>query len=87
MNIEIDERYSLNSDERNVILIRKEIIRSGKKKGKIREFNIGYYGTVQATLKGYLRVKINISEATTIQELLQDIKKIEKTIEMVLKGN
>lgn len=87
MNIKIDENYSLKSDPRNVILVENKIVQEGKDKGSVRETPISYHATVQCALKDYLRIKTNLSEATTIQELLQDIKKIEKNIEKVLKGN
>lgn len=87
MNIRIDEKYSLKSDPRNVILVENKTVQDGKNKGEIREVPISYHATVQCALKDYLRIKTNLSEAATIQELLQDIKKIEKTIEAVLNGN
>lgn len=83
MNIKIDKDYSIKSDLRNVILVEKRI----SEKGELYDNNLGYYATVQGALKGYLRVKTNLSDATTIQELLSDIRRIEKTIENVLNGN
>lgn len=74
MNIKIDKDYSIKSDLRNVILVEKRI----SEKGELYDNNLGYYATVQGALKGYLRVKTNLSDATTIQELLSDIRRIEK---------
>lgn len=86
MNIKIDNDYKLTSDDRNVILVKTWIGQEGKSKGKEQESNVGYYANVQGALKGYLRIKTNLSDATTIKELLADVRKIEKTIEEVLKG-
>lgn len=86
MNINIDNEYKLTSDSRSVILVKTWIGQEGKSKGVEQEANVGYYANVQAALKDYLRIKTNLSNATTIKELLADVKKIEKTIEEVLKG-
>lgn len=87
MDIKIDKDFSLKSDLRNVILVKTYTGKSGEAKGKIQEEPIGYYATIQQALKSYLKIKINLSDATTIQEILDDIAKIEKTIEEVLRGN
>lgn len=86
MNIKIDKEYKLTSDSRSVMLVKTWIGQEGKSKGKEQESNVGYYASVQGALKDYLRIQTNLSNATTIKELLADVKKIEKTIEEVLKG-
>ena len=80
MNIKIDEEYSIQSDERNVILVRSKEVQRGKNAGEIYEENLGYYGTVQGLLNDYLRIKTNMSDATSIKELLKEVKEIKKTI-------
>lgn len=87
MNIKIDKNYSLKSDARNVMLVENKVIQEGDNKGNPTEITLGYYGTIEGALKGYLRLKINLSDATTIEGLLKEIKKIEKTIENILEGN
>lgn len=86
MNIRIDNDYSLQSDERNIILVRNREVERGENKGGTYEQNISYHATLQSALKDYLRVKTNLSDATSIQELLKEVKKIKKTIENVLNG-
>ena len=86
MNIKIDKEYSIQSDERNVILVRTKEVKRGKNAGEIYEENVSYNATVQKALKDYLRVKTNLSEATSIQELLNEVKEIKKTINDVLGG-
>lgn len=82
MKIKIDDNYSLSSDARNVMLVENKVSQEGKE----YETTVGYYGTVETALKGYLRLKINSSDAITVPELMADIKRVEKTIEAVLKG-
>lgn len=86
MNIKIDKNYSLKSDARNVMLVENKTIKEGDNKGNPTEITLGYYGTIEGALKGYLRLKINLSDATTIKGLLQDIESIKKTIENTLEG-
>ncbi len=83
MNIKIDNNYSLKSDPRNVVLIENKV----SEKGTEYESTIGYYGTVESALKGYLKHKNNTSEATSINQLLNEIKETRKTIESVLGGS
>ena len=41
----------------------------------------GYHATLQQAVKVIMRMKINESTATTLSELIQDIKRIETYIE------
>ena len=84
MNIRIDNDYKLTSDDRNVILTKVSIGQSGKSKGKEVESNVGYYGTIEQALNGYLRIKTNTSEAMSISELKAEIREVKKTIERVM---
>lgn len=86
MNIVIDNEYSIQSDERNVILVRTKEAQRVKNAGEVYNENVSYHATVQGALKDYLRVKTNLSEATSIQELLSEVKEIRKTINDVLGG-
>lgn len=86
MNIKIDKEYSIQSDERNIILVRTKEVKKGKNIGGDYNENVSYSATIQAALNDYLRVKTNLSEATTIQELLNEVKEIRKTINKVLGG-
>lgn len=86
MNIRIDDEYKIISDERNVILVRIKETKRGESAGNTYEENVGYYANVQSALKKYLRVKTNLSNATSIQELLDEVKEFNKTIENVLNG-
>ena len=84
MNIRIDDDYKLTSDERNIMLTKVQIGQSGKSEGKEVETNVGYYGSIEHALNDYLRVKINTSAATSINELKAEIKEVKKTIEKMM---
>ncbi|NRF91488.1 hypothetical protein HQN89_10700 [Paenibacillus frigoriresistens] len=43
--------------------------------------NKGYYATLEQAVKQIMRMKISESTATTLSELIQDIKRIERWIE------
>jgi hypothetical protein len=84
MNIRIDNDYKLTSDERNVILTKISIGQSGKSKGKEVESNVGYYGNIEHALNDYLRIKINTSQATSINELKAEIREVKQIIKKML---
>jgi len=84
MNIRIDNDYKLTSDERNVILTKISIGQSGKNKGKEVESNVGYYGNIEHALNDYLRIKINTSQATSINELKAEIREVKQIIKNMM---
>lgn len=86
MNIKIDDTYSIKSDLRNVMLIENKVVLEGKNKGKPVESVLGFYGSLEAALKAYLRTRINLSDATSVRMLLNEVKKVEETIHNVLNG-
>jgi uncharacterized protein YxeA len=81
MNIRIDNDYKLTSDERNVILTKISIGQSGKSKGKAE---LKYFGDFEHALNDYLRIKINTSQATSINELKAEIREVKKTIQRMM---
>jgi hypothetical protein len=82
MNIKIDETCSLKSDPRNVILVENKTSQEGNE----YETTIGYFGTVESALKGYLQYKVNTSKATSITQLIDEINGCKKIIEKTLRG-
>lgn len=82
MNIQIDDKYSLQTDQEQYILQeRKEAGQTAKEPGKEYIVNIGYYMRLQAALNAYLERKVRGSKAETITELLDDVHKARETIE------
>lgn len=94
IDIKIDDEYLLQSDERNIILVKKSIAQSGKNAGKEMLINVGYYGNIQSALKYYKKIKKNTSNAKSFEELFEvideinkKIDEIDKKIEKTFKGN
>lgn len=80
MNIKIDDTFSLKSDPLNVMLVETKTRQDGKNIGKKVDTVVGYYGTVESALLGYLTYKTNTSQATTIKQLRDDIKEVKEII-------
>lgn len=79
MKIHIEDKLYLESDGTQYILK----LYSGKKneKGEETYKSLGYFGKLQHAIKHIVRLKIKESQATTLKELMQDIKKIDDWIE------
>lgn len=82
MRIDLDNGYSIKSDENNFILVENRV--KGKDSvnvGELYEVSIGYYGSLPAALNGYvknyLRKNDNISN---IEELMEAINELHTTI-------
>ncbi len=82
MKVKIDERFSIESDPYNFIL--KEVKRAKGGKGQERTVIHGYYGSVADALNKVVKLKIKESTATTIQELVTDVRRIEEYIRSVV---
>ena len=79
MKIEIGG-YVITSDSLCVTLNEKKIAQEGKAKGEEYLSAIGYYNTVESCMEGLLQHKIKKSDATSIKELVDEIKEISKFI-------
>lgn len=77
--------YLLTSDSHNIILNKVSKCKSGKNAGKEKLETIGYYSTVEAACQGILDQAIKESAATSIRELLEDVRRARQTIEDALK--
>ena len=81
MKIMIDDTYGIYSDEANIVLF--ELKTKGEKSknhGEQVEANIGYYGTIQAALKGYAKISTRQPNQDGYKELLQKLDAIEQAI-------
>lgn len=87
MNVQLDEKYFLESDERNFIL--KELKVNQKTKEKYKEA-VAYQSTLEQILTSYLNKLFKKSEAATLEELVVDIKTtkryVQKLFDNHLKG-
>ena len=82
MNIELEKGIVLQSDELQFTL-RKEI--GADKKGDKTYRTLGYYSDLDQALEGYLKHKTRTSEATTLQEILNEIKALKNHINNLAK--
>lgn len=83
MKIKVEENLFIESDGMQFLL--KQY--SGKVDKDNRETykTLGYFGTVNALLKSLLQKKILNSNVTTIKELLERVKQIEKELDELIK--
>ena len=86
VNIPLNDKYTLTSDSMNYIIEETKVIQDGSKKGETYRTVYGYYGTVEAALKGFKELKIRTSDAKAIKELLEISKETDKKIEKILGG-
>ena len=81
MKIMIDDIYGICSDEANYILFELKIRgEKAKNVGEVVESNVGYYGTIQAALKGYAKISTRQPNQDGYKELLQKLDAIEQAI-------
>ena len=73
-------KYVITSDSLCIILNEKKKIQKGENEGKEYLSAVGYYNTVESCMEGLLQHKIKKSDATSIKELLDEIKEISKFI-------
>lgn len=83
MEIKLENGIVLLSDE-NQLTLRKEV--GLDKKNNITFKTLGYYSTLDQALEGYTRFKIKTSQATTLQELINEIKALRNYIKMLANG-
>lgn len=81
MFIQLDEDFRMKNDPNNLILEKRSIVK--KEDGATKEIwvNDGYYTSINGLLNGYLRKSVIKSSASTLGELANDIKRIEKNID------
>ena len=83
MEITLEQGIILSSDE-NQLVLRKD---GGKDKKNNQIYRtLGYYTTLEQALDGYAKYKIRTSQATTLQELLNEVKALKNYIKMLANG-
>lgn len=81
MDIKINARYIIRTDEQNVTLY--EVVVAGetaKVPGATSDKAIGYYPNLEWAAKGYLRHGIKASELSNVYEIIKAIKVAEQEI-------
>lgn len=84
MNIKLNEEYRITSDGvRNITLQKMTYIKNietGELEPTGKYKDIGYYGKLEHCLDGILDREIVVSNATTLNELIEVIKTVRKEI-------
>ncbi len=75
MNIKLTENYKLKSDKNNVMIIKTQ---------NNREFVEGYFSDVESAIQEFIHLKIRLSEAKTIQCLINEIKELSTALNSAL---
>lgn len=79
MEIEIG-KYVITSDSLCITLNEKKKVQEGENKGNEYLHPVGYYQTVESCMEGMLQHELKKSEATSIKELLEEIREISMFI-------
>ena len=87
MFIKLDEKYVITSDEMNVILAVDYGMKEDKDGKECRNTSAqGFYASVEDAINGYLRRRVNASQATSIRELIEEIRDLRKYVHELVKG-
>ena len=85
MYIELKQGYVLTSDERSVILNKTFVPKSGENAGETNLKPVAYYSSIESALQGVLDRYTKMSDATTLKELLEEIKENKAYINSLIK--
>lgn len=86
INIKLDHPYEIVSDAYQYILRKETIIQEGPNKGKVKYVVVGYYGRLHNLLSAYKDMELKTSNCTTMLELLDLAKMLDKKIEKLTTG-
>lgn len=81
MKVKLDDKYTLNSDAYCYWISKRTIVQKGKTAGQEYEQRIsGYAATIEQAIESFSENSIRLSEATTLNELREDIVKLRETV-------
>lgn len=83
MRIEIDDKYVITSDPRNVSLSE---MRGFDKKGRELLKTVGHFSTLEGLFQRLLRQRVYDSTATTLKQLKNDIEWARKEVCTLAEG-
>lgn len=86
MNIQLNENYLLTSDSYNVILKKKRVPKEGNEHKEPVYDIVGFYGSLEAACNGYLNKEVNMSNAESIEQLVEEVKAVREAIAKMTKG-
>ena len=86
MNLILDERFRISSDKHNLVLEKYEDVKD-RETGQINQKwkDVGYYGTIEHVLNKYKNERIRDSEASSIEDLVVELKEMKLHISDVVK--
>ena len=86
MKIEINDKYRIQSDSVQIMVIQKSVISKpgSKHKGEESTATLGYFRTVQQAFKFLLQQQILDSDATSFEELIEEVERIEKELKQAI---
>ena len=80
-------KYIIKSDPMNLWIEEKYAVKTGKNAGQESTKVItGYHSTFSGLLESFMLRKIRGSEAETVQQLLEDMRKVENDLKELIKG-
>jgi len=87
MKIDINEKYRIQSDSVQIMVIVKgTVTKAGSKHlGEESTSTLGYFRTIQQAIKCILHQQILDSDATTLKQLRAEILRFEAEIEAAIK--
>lgn len=78
LNIQLSKKHLITSNSHGFILNQRGVC---KKTGKEKYCHIGYYSNLESLLKGYIDLEIKSCNATSLEEVVDNIKKLKKSLE------
>ena len=76
----IGSNWKVESDDLNVVLSRKHIIQTGKKKGEEAWSVEGYYSTVSNALEALVEARVRGTELTDFKKVVAEIEAIKRDV-------
>lgn len=84
MEIRIDKKYAIRSDDKNYILSEERITKEGKKIGAKYWYDIGFYRNLEQLLIEYKHLIVRTSSIHTFRDLILALTKVDATFQQIL---
>jgi hypothetical protein len=84
MKIHIEDDYYLTSDANNIIVSKISRYLTGEKKGQDNVKSISYHSNVEAALKSFFKMKLRLSDAQSLQDVINKIAEFDAKIDEML---
>jgi hypothetical protein len=82
MEIPVGAKYIITSDDYNIVVKKKRILTNQKTNEKYEDWsNARYFMTIEQACKYILKDRVRASDATTLKEILQEVKETKHLIE------